>query len=134
MGLRFRKSVTLCKGVKLNLGKTGMSVTLGPKGYHKTIHQNGNVTTSMGIPGTGIYWTDTKNIRGKSDGSRSRSTSSRTIPMQEMETEQIGKRIEPMFESGERIRHETQVAGNQSGGQSETYHMASDLDDYFKNN
>lgn len=26
MGLRFRKSVTLCKGVKLNFGKTGMSV------------------------------------------------------------------------------------------------------------
>lgn len=60
MGLRFRRSVTLCKGVKLNFGKTGMSVSLGGKGYHKTFHQNGNVTTSVGIPGTGIYWTDTK--------------------------------------------------------------------------
>lgn len=62
MGLRFRKSVTLCKGVKLNFGKTGMSVTLGSKGYHKTINTNGNVTTSVGIPGTGIYYTDTKRI------------------------------------------------------------------------
>ena len=60
MGLRFRRSVILCKGVKLNFGKTGMSVSLGGKGYHKTFHQNGNVTTSVGIPGTGIYWTDTK--------------------------------------------------------------------------
>ena len=60
MGLRFRRSVTLCKGVKLNFGKTGMSVSIGGKGYHKTFHQNGNVTTSVGIPGTGIYWTDTK--------------------------------------------------------------------------
>lgn len=60
MGLRFRRSVTLCKGVKLNFGKTGMSVSLGGKGYRKTFHQNGNVTTSVGVPGTGIYWTDTK--------------------------------------------------------------------------
>lgn len=64
MGLRFRKSVTLCKGVKLNIGKTGMSVSVGGKGYHKTINTKGQVTTSMGIPGTGIYYTDTKNLRG----------------------------------------------------------------------
>lgn len=63
MGLRFRKSITLCKGVKLNLGKTGMSVSVGGKGYHKTINTQGQVTTSMGIPGTGIYYTDTKNLR-----------------------------------------------------------------------
>lgn len=62
MGLRFRKSVTLCKGIKLNFGKTGMSVSLGGKGYHKTINTKGQVTTSVGIPGTGIYYTDTKRL------------------------------------------------------------------------
>lgn len=65
MGLRFRKSITLCKGVRLNLGKTGASVTFGQKGYHKTISTSGRVTTSVGIPGTGIYWTDTQQIGGK---------------------------------------------------------------------
>lgn len=63
MGLGFRKSVTLCKGVKINFGKTGMSVSVGGEGYHKTINTKGQVTTSMGIPGTGIYYTDTKNLR-----------------------------------------------------------------------
>lgn len=62
MGLRFRKSVTLCKGVKLNFGKTGMSVSVGGKGYHKTINTKGQITTSVGIPGTGIYYTDTKRL------------------------------------------------------------------------
>ena len=62
MGLRFRKSVILCKGIKLNFGKTGMSVSLGGKGYHKTINTKGQVTTSVGIPGTGIYYTDTKRL------------------------------------------------------------------------
>ena len=65
MGLRFRKSISLCKGVKLNFGKTGMSVSLGTKGYHKTISTSGRVTTTVGVPGTGIYYTDTKNLVDK---------------------------------------------------------------------
>ena len=75
MGLRFRKSVTLCKGVKLNFGKTGMSVSVGGKGYHKTINTKGQITTSMGIPGTGIYYTDTKKIRGNKQSSSRNNTS-----------------------------------------------------------
>lgn len=66
MGLRFRKSVTLCKGVRLNFGKTGASVSVGGHGYRKTFHSSGKVTTSVGIPETGIYWTDTKGAKKKS--------------------------------------------------------------------
>lgn len=67
MGLRFRKSVTLCKGVKLNIGKTGVSLSAGIPGFRKTIHSSGRVTTSVGIPGTGIYYVDTKNpVKGSS--------------------------------------------------------------------
>lgn len=73
MGLRFRKSVTLCKGIKLNFGKTGMSVSLGGKDYHKTINTKGQVTTSVGIPGTGIYYTDTKRLgNNKQSGTNTR--------------------------------------------------------------
>ena len=75
MGLRFRKSVTLCKGVKLNFGKSGMSVSVGGKGYRKTINTKGQVTTSMGIPGTGIYYTDTKKIGGNNQSSSRKNTS-----------------------------------------------------------
>jgi len=31
MGLRMRKSITICKGVRLNFGKTGTSLSLGPE-------------------------------------------------------------------------------------------------------
>ena len=61
MGLRFRKSISLCKGVRLNIGKTGVSISAGIPGFRKTIHSSGKVTTSIGIPGTGIYYVDTKN-------------------------------------------------------------------------
>lgn len=74
MGLRFRKSVTLCKGVKLNFGKTGMSVSVGGKGYHKTINTKGQVTTSVGIPGSGIYYTDTKRLGGNRQANTQRNT------------------------------------------------------------
>ena len=60
MGLRFRKSVQLFPGVRLNFGKSGMSVSAGVPGFRKTIHTSGRVTTSVGIPGTGIYYVDTK--------------------------------------------------------------------------
>ena len=35
MGLNFRKSIKLCKGVKLNIGKAGLSISVGGKGYKK---------------------------------------------------------------------------------------------------
>lgn len=63
MGLRFRKSISIIPGVKLNFGKTGMSVSTGVPGFRKTFHTSGKVTTSVGIPGTGLYYVDTKNTR-----------------------------------------------------------------------
>ena len=63
MGLRFRKSISIMPGVKLNFGKTGMSVSTGVPGFRKTFHTSGKVTTSVGIPGTGLYYVDTKNTR-----------------------------------------------------------------------
>lgn len=74
MGLRFRKSISLCKGVKLNLGKTGASISVGGKGYRKTINTKGQVTTSFGIPGTGVYYTETKSLN-KDKNNRSSNSS-----------------------------------------------------------
>lgn len=72
MGLRFRKSVSILPGVRLNFGKTGMSVSAGVPGFRKTFHTSGRVTTSVGIPGTGIYYVDTKNPRRQADRTSSR--------------------------------------------------------------
>lgn len=56
MSLRYRKSVRLGKGVKLNLTKTGVGLTVGGKGAHYSVHSSGRRTTSVGIPGTGLYY------------------------------------------------------------------------------
>lgn len=71
MGLRFRKSVTLCKGVRLNFGKSGVSVTTGTRGFHNTYNfGTGKRTTSIGIPGTGISYVTTSGGRSNSKHSQ----------------------------------------------------------------
>lgn len=56
MSLRFRKSFKVAPGVKLNLNKKSASVTFGGKGFHHTLNSSGRETTSVGIPGTGLYY------------------------------------------------------------------------------
>ena len=59
MGLRFRKSIKIAPGVKINLNKKSTSVTFGGKGAHYTASSTGKKTASVGIPGTGISYTKT---------------------------------------------------------------------------
>lgn len=59
MGLRFRKSIKIAPGVKINLNKKSTSVTFGGKGAHYTASSTGKKTASVGIPGTGISYTQT---------------------------------------------------------------------------
>lgn len=61
MGLRFRKTISILPGVRLNLGKSSASVSLGVPGFRKTFNTKGTVTTTVGLPGTGLYYVDQKN-------------------------------------------------------------------------
>lgn len=71
MGFRFRKSVKIAPGVRLNFGKKSTSVSLGGKGARFTINNKGKKTASFGIPGTGLYYTEsvggTKKRKDKSN-------------------------------------------------------------------
>lgn len=74
MGLRFRKRISIIPGVNLNIGKKGVSVSTGVPGFRKTFHSSGRVTTSYGIPGTGLSYVETTN-RNTSPRNASPSTS-----------------------------------------------------------
>lgn len=55
MGWRFRKSIKIAPGIKINIGKKGISsVSVGPRGAHINVGKNGT-NLSTGIPGTGLY-------------------------------------------------------------------------------
>lgn len=53
MGFRFRKSVKILPGVRVNLGLNGASVSVGPRGASVSIGKRG-VYANTSIPGTGI--------------------------------------------------------------------------------
>jgi hypothetical protein len=52
---RFRKTISILPGVKINLSKTGVSTSVGGKGATLNVgHGKQNVT--LGIPGTGLSY------------------------------------------------------------------------------
>ncbi len=59
MGTRFRKSIKLLPGVKLNLNKKSASISIGPKGFKQTFSTTGKKTTTVGLPGTGLSYSQT---------------------------------------------------------------------------
>lgn len=56
MGWRFRKSVKIAPGIRLNFGKKSNSISFGGKGHRVTFNTDGYMTTTNGIPGTGLYY------------------------------------------------------------------------------
>jgi hypothetical protein len=56
MSLRFRRSVRIAPGVRLNLGLHGAGLSVGPRGLHVGVNRRG-MYSSAGIPGTGLYAT-----------------------------------------------------------------------------
>lgn len=55
MAIRFRRSIRIAPGVRLNLGKKGVSVSAGPRGSTVTLGKNG-LWGNIGLPGTGLSY------------------------------------------------------------------------------
>jgi hypothetical protein len=59
--MRFRKSINLGGGARLNLSKSGIGASVGGKGFRVTKKAGGGTRTTASIPGTGIsYVKDSK--------------------------------------------------------------------------
>lgn len=55
MGFRFRRSISLIPGVRVNLSNSGASLSLGPRGASVSIGQRGTYA-NFGLPGTGLSY------------------------------------------------------------------------------
>ncbi len=76
MGLRFFRRVRIAPGIWINLTKTGASLSLGVRGAHVTVGRHG-VRRTIGIPGTGLYYTTTSSGRSRAR-SRKHTTTKRS--------------------------------------------------------
>jgi hypothetical protein len=61
---RFRKQFKIAPGVKVTLNKQSISGTLGVRGANYTLNTKGQQTTSVGIPGSGLWYRDTRKVTG----------------------------------------------------------------------
>ena len=55
MAWRFRRSIKILPGLRLNIGKKGASISAGPKGFTTTIGKTG-VHQNVGLTGTGLSY------------------------------------------------------------------------------
>lgn len=62
--MRYRKSVNLGGGVRLNLNKKSVSVSAGVEGARVTVNSKGRRTTTLSAPGTGLSYRATSSAKG----------------------------------------------------------------------
>ncbi len=76
--LRFRRSISLGKGVRLNFNTSSIGLSAGIPGVRYSVNTSGQSTRSAGIPGTGLYYRSQTGPtrRTRSSTSRTRATSS----------------------------------------------------------
>lgn len=61
MGFRYRKSINLGGGFRINLSKSGVGYSWGVPGYRVTRTANGQTRKTYSIPGTGLSFTENSN-------------------------------------------------------------------------
>lgn len=65
MGIRFRKSMKVAPGVRMNVSKKSVGVSIGGKGARYSVSSSGRTTTSASIPGTGLSYVSTSGSKKK---------------------------------------------------------------------
>lgn len=67
MGFRMRKSFKIAPGVRVNLGSKSMGVSVGTKGCRTSFNSRTGMTSTLGIPGTGLsYSINNRTAKSKS--------------------------------------------------------------------
>jgi hypothetical protein len=57
MPLRFSRRLSIVPGLRVNLSKSGASLSIGHRGAWYTVGPRGQRAT-LGVPGTGLFWTE----------------------------------------------------------------------------
>jgi len=76
MGFRYRKSIRIFPGVRINLSKTGIGASVGFKGFRLTKRADGRVQKTISLPGTGISYVDVSSKK-KTDGTAKKTQSAK---------------------------------------------------------
>lgn len=103
MGFRYRKSINLGGGFRINLSKSGIGYSWGTKGYRVTKTARGTTRRTYSIPGTGLSY-----IQESGRGNDRRNTLSRqqrnNIPSRQPEDNFRQKPLNTIYETTREIK------------------------------
>jgi tetratricopeptide (TPR) repeat protein len=71
MGFRLQKSFRIARGVRLNVSKTGLGMSVGVPGLRYSLHSSGRETGTVGIPGSGMRYQVTHKVGARPRGGAS---------------------------------------------------------------
>lgn len=76
MGLRFRRSFKLAPGLRMNLSRSGLSWSVGPRGASMSYGKRG-IASNLGLPGTGLSYRQSQGAKSRTRESGQPLTGSR---------------------------------------------------------
>lgn len=82
MGLRFKKSIKIVPGIKVNIGKNSVGISAGNKYGGVSVNSKTGVTKRTSIPGTGISYTErVSGTKAESNSQKSNSSQAKASPV-----------------------------------------------------
>ena len=89
MGFRYRKSINLGGGFRINLSKTGIGYSWGFPGYRRTRTANGKTRRTYSLPGTGLSYVDESGRSSRKGSKSTDASSSANNPLHNIESADI---------------------------------------------
>lgn len=112
MGIRFRKSIKLGGGTKLNLSKSGVGISTGVKGFRVSKNTSGRSRVTASLPGTGLSYTKEYGSSGSFGNKRSALAPRRSHKATDAPAPEPANEITPKpTETVERVKYTFKVAG-----------------------
>ena len=114
MGFRYRKSINLGGGFRINLSKSGIGYSWGVKGYRVTKTAKGTTRTTASIPGTGISYVQETGKANNRSSQRNTNPGQQPVPaidnnhydtqniVNNVATEMVSEGLEAMLASASR--------------------------------
>lgn len=99
MGLRFRKSIQILPGVKLNIGKSSIGVSLGGKFGGVSLNSKTGAQARASLPGTGLSYTTRLGGNKKKSGEKKKELERRLKESEHLEETEKNKLLVQEYEA-----------------------------------
>ncbi len=106
MGIRFRKSINLGKGFRINISKSGIGYSYGFKGYRLTKTAKGTIRQTASIPGTGLSFVEESSKKRQiNKSSETRKNTFNEIDIQNgLASEMVSTGLDEIIKSAKKVK------------------------------